>query len=63
MADGASEWTTPAVTTHLETNAEVIRAFLPAEIGWEKMDEEKWIVRVEPGARDASDDEGVNDDG
>jgi RNA 3'-terminal phosphate cyclase (ATP) len=63
MAEGASEWTTPAVTTHLVTNAEVIRAFLPAEIGWERMDEAKWIVRVDPGANDRSQNEGGTEDG
>ncbi len=63
LADGASEWTTPAVTRHIETNADVIRAFLPVEIGWERANEAKWIVRVEPGAREASQKEGGIEDG
>jgi RNA 3'-terminal phosphate cyclase (ATP) len=49
LAEGASEWTTPAMTRHLETNADVIREFLPARLWWEQTGEAMWTVRVEPG--------------
>ncbi|MBC7286608.1 MAG: RNA 3'-terminal phosphate cyclase [Armatimonadetes bacterium] len=47
MAVGQSRWTTPEITTHLETNAHVISRFLDVSITWEQVGR-AWLVTVQP---------------
>jgi len=55
VADGQSELRTSEVTLHLLTNAEVIRLFLPVEIGVDGPLGGPATVRVQPGPADPSD--------
>ena len=49
LAQGPSKFSTPKITGHLLTNAEVIRKFLPVEITIEgELDQEGWIS-IHPG--------------
>ncbi len=49
LAQGSSKFSTPKITGHLLTNAEVIRKFLPVEITIEgELDQEGWIS-IHPG--------------
>ena len=53
LADGRSELRTSEITAHLLTNAEVIRLFLPVEIGADGSLGGPATVRVRPAPADA----------
>lgn len=43
---GRGEFTTRAISDHLQSNARLIEKFLPVDIGWEKVTDDVWRVSI-----------------